>query len=260
MKAETEQRLKQLIRFSIGEPYVGKRLKMRSVSRAMPPSDGGAWPRRILDFGTEDATFVYWLADRYPDAIVSAVDLDDDAMTTCRDLIPTKHAGRVFFLTDPLSGFLDETISMITAFDVLEHIEDDSETLAEFARILEPNGELFLHVPRDQWTDANGSVVKLPDSDAWKVNAGHVRTGYSPESLVQMVTDAGLEVVDTELWVRRWGVRAFSVYDRFEHPPVARFLTLPFTDIASVLDRRRPRDEGNTVWLRARKPADHMRR
>lgn len=260
MKAETEQRLKQLIRFSIGEPYVGKRLKLRSVSRAMPASDGGAWPRRILDFGTEDATFVYWLADRYPDAIVSGIDLDDDAMATCRDLIPATYARRVSFLTDALAEFLDETISMITAFDVLEHIEDDRDTLAEFARILEPNGELFLHVPRDQWTSSDGSVVRVPDLDAWQVNAGHVRTGYSPETLVRMVTGAGLEVVDTDLWVRRWGVRAFSVYDRFEHPSIARFLTLPFTDIASVLDRRRPSDEGNTVWLRARKPADHMRR
>jgi hypothetical protein len=36
MNAQSEQRLKQILRASIGEPYVGKRLKVRNVSRAMP--------------------------------------------------------------------------------------------------------------------------------------------------------------------------------------------------------------------------------
>jgi 2-polyprenyl-3-methyl-5-hydroxy-6-metoxy-1,4-benzoquinol methylase len=255
MNAQSEQRLKQILRASIGEPYVGKRLKVRNVSRAMPMPTEDGWPRRILDFGAEDATFVYWLADRYPNAVISAVDLDQAAMDVCRDLIPAKYAGRVDFVTDLLPDFLDATASMIVAFDVLEHIEDDRAILAEFVRILEPNGELFIHVPRDQWMDEHGIVTRIPDSEAWTINAGHVRTGYSAERLTEMVADTGLEVVETDMWVRRWGTRAFTFYSRVEDPPVARILSIPFTDLAAVLDRRRPSDEGNTVWLRARKPA-----
>jgi hypothetical protein len=49
-------------------------------------------------------------------------------------------------------------------------------------------------------------------------------------------------------------VRAFSLYMRVERFVPLRLLTIPFTDLAAVLDRRRPADEGNTVWLHARRP------
>jgi 2-polyprenyl-3-methyl-5-hydroxy-6-metoxy-1,4-benzoquinol methylase len=254
VRVTTEQRVKQALRCTIGEPYVGKRLKLRRMARAMPVGAVDEGPMRILDFGTEDATFVYWLADRYPTASVTAIDLDTQAMAICQSLRPSSYATRVEFVATRIEELPSGSFDLITAFDVLEHIDDDGVALTELARVLDRGGDLLIHVPRDQWMDAAGRVERVADADAWQINPGHVRMGYSPERLRDLVRAAGLDVVDIDLWVRRWGVRAHRFYARLEHPAVLRALTVPFTDLAAALDRRRPVDEGNTVWIRARKP------
>lgn len=165
----TEQRMKQLVRRVVGEPYVGKRLKLRSASRALDRLRLS--PRRILDAGSEDATFVYWLADRFPNATVLGVDIDDTAISTCRDNRPTRYDQRVDFLATSFAELPEASFDLVTAFDVLEHIPDDSAALRDLHRAMEPGATLLVHVPRDQWTDRHGRVTRIPDKEAWRINA-----------------------------------------------------------------------------------------
>src|SRR4051812_12790621 len=88
-RSVAKQRAKQLVRRVIGEPYVGKRLKMRRLGHVLPELN--LRPSNILDAGTEDATFVYWLADRYPTARVTAVDIDATAIEACRAARPAAY-------------------------------------------------------------------------------------------------------------------------------------------------------------------------
>ncbi len=249
--AVIKQHLKQAVRRSIGEPYVGKRLKLRSVSRELRRM--ALKPSSILDAGAEDATFVYWLADRFPSATVTATDIDAAAMQVCETARPERYASSVRFRAGTFDDLPPESYDLVTAFDVLEHIEDDRQALADLFRALKPDGTLLVHVPRDQWRRSDGVIERVPDDEAWRVNPGHVRFGYSPDGLAELVRTAGFEVLDTQTWVRQWGVRAFSFYARVERVVPLRLVSVPFTDIAALLDRRRPADEGNTVWLRARR-------
>lgn len=247
-----KQRAKQVVRRVIGEPYVGKRLKLRNLERVMPGLDLD--PKDILDAGAEDATFVYWLADRYPDARVTAVDIDADAIRACVAACPRAYADRVSFRTALFADLADGTYDLITAFDVLEHIDDDAGAVRELFRSLTPGGTLLVHVPRDVFTHLDGRREVVPASEAWRINPGHVRMGYSPEGLASLLGDAGFDVVDVQVWMRHWGVRAHGFYARVEPIVPLRLVTIPVTDVAAVLDRRRPESEGNTVFVHARKP------
>ena len=51
----------------------------------------------------------------------------------------------------PASPFLDESFDCITAFDALEHIEDDVGTLREIHRMLKPGGILIASGPSYGW-------------------------------------------------------------------------------------------------------------
>ncbi|SNT36361.1 Methyltransferase domain-containing protein [Asanoa hainanensis] len=81
-------------------------------------------------------------------------------------------------------------LDLVTAFDVLEHIDEDHEATAEIFRVLRPGGTLLVAVPAD---------MKL--WSAHDVAVGHVRR-YDREGLRAVVEKAGL-VVD-ELW--SWNV------------------------------------------------------
>lgn len=251
-RRSAKQRVKQVVRRTVGEPYVGKRLKLRSLNQVMPSLD--LEPRSILDAGTEDATFAYWLADRFPSAVVSAVDIDQAAIQACESARPSAYESRVSFRACRFSEIQAESFDLITAFDVLEHIDDDVGALGDLFRALEPGGTLLVHVPRDVWTHRDGRQEVVPDSEAYRINPGHVRMGYSPERLTTLLDDAGFEVADVQLWLRHWGVVAHEVYARVEPVVPLRIATIPITDLASMLDRRRPEAEGNTVFIRAIKP------
>jgi SAM-dependent methyltransferase len=251
-RALAKQRAKQFVRRAIGEPYVGKRLKLRSVNRTLDRLS--LQPATVLDAGTEDATFVYWLTDRYPTATVTAVDIDTDAIAACLAARPTSYASRVLFDTTTFAQLPPDSFDLITTFDVLEHIQDDHAAVASLARALRPGGTLLVHVPRDRWTTWSGTVQRVPGEEAWRINPGHVRMGYSPESMRDLLAGAGLDVEQTETWLGRWGVLAHAVYTRLEHPTVLRLLSIPVTDMCAFLDARHPRPAGNTVFARAVKP------
>jgi SAM-dependent methyltransferase len=252
-RGNAKQYAKQALRRTVGEPYVGKRLKLRRLPRVMKTL---GTPRSILDAGAEDATFVYWLADRYPEAQVTAVDIDEAAVAACLEARPAKYADRVHFRVSYFADLQHESFDLVTAFDVLEHIDDDLGAARDLYAALRPGGTLLVHVPRDRWLTRDGTVHRFRDEDAWQINPGHVRMGYSPEGMRALLTQAGFRVLDVQTWVGRWGTLAHSVYSRLEHPAPLRALTLPVTDVCSWLDARRPDMEGNTVFARAEKPTE----
>jgi SAM-dependent methyltransferase len=251
-RALLRQRAKQAIRRTLGEPYVGKRLKLRRLDGIMPHL--ALRPSAVLDAGTEDATFVYWLADLYPEATVTAVDIDREAIAACIAARPDAYDPRVEFRVATFAGLEHDRFDLITVLDVLEHIPDDAAAVADLTRALAPGGTILVHVPRDQWTTREGEVHRVPDAEAWRINPGHVRQGYSPEAMRQLLTNAGLTVEDVQVWLGRWGTLAHSIYAKLEHPAPLRLLSVPITDICSLLDRRRPTPDGNTVFARAVKP------
>lgn len=247
-----KQRVKQFVRRTIGEPYVGKRVKLRRLERALPDLD--LQPVQILDAGCEDAAFTYWLADRWPHAHVTGVDVDAKAIDACNAATPVAYAHRVKFCATAFQNLASSRYDLVVAFDVLEHIDDDAAAVRELARCLRPGGHLLVHVPRDRWIDAHGRATWVPDEAAWKINAGHVRMGYSPAALAEVIRGAELEPSYSAVWLQRWAVRAHWLYACVERVLPLRLLSIPFADLAARLDERRPPEEGNTVFLVAHKP------
>jgi SAM-dependent methyltransferase len=83
-------------------------------------------------------------------------------------------------VSDP--AFPAGQFDLIALLDVLEHVEDDSALLVELAARLAPGGSLLVSVP--MWPELYGEGDRM---------AGHFRR-YTPESLLEAVREAGLEL------------------------------------------------------------------
>jgi SAM-dependent methyltransferase len=77
---------------------------------------------------------------------------------------------------------------LVTAFDILEHIEEDYLAAAEIARVLRPGGTALIAVPCDMalWSAHDDEV-------------GHVRR-YNRSGLVSLIQKAGLTVEEVWSW------------------------------------------------------------
>jgi SAM-dependent methyltransferase len=154
--------------------FLGRRqLFLRLLERRLP-SDGR--PARILDFGCGTGA---WLADLERFGTVSAVDADPSAVAFCHE-----RGRREVQLVGPGARlpFPDDTFDLVTALDVIEHIDDDVAALAELRRVLRPGGLLLVAVPAFMF------LWGLQDE------VSHHHRRYTARTLRRALAGAGLRV------------------------------------------------------------------
>lgn len=136
------------------------------------------------------------------------------------------QSGQTIPLHADISAEWNQSFDALLAFDVLEHIEHDSDALMQWHNWLAPNGTLLLSVPAHMrmWTAG----------DDW---AGHFRR-YERESLLQLLREAGFE---PELF-ECYGFPLTNLSERVGSRTYAKRIH----DTGSEEDRRRNNDRSGT--------------
>ncbi len=96
---------------------------------------------QVLDVGSADGPSVRFIEDRLgASGKKTAMDIEseglreDDILGSVED-IPVK----------------DEAFDIVSAFDVIEHVKNESKAFDEIYRVLKPGGWIFVSVPAYQW-------------------------------------------------------------------------------------------------------------
>jgi SAM-dependent methyltransferase len=141
-------------------------------------------PKRILELGCGQGGFGARLAAV---ADYTGVEPDETSWQVARDRI-TPLGGTVLH-GDHRDIADDSGFDLVCAFEVLEHIGEDTATLAEWVPLARPGGHVLLSVPADP--ERFGASDRM---------VGHYRR-YTEEQLARVMADAGC--VDVRL--RRYG-------------------------------------------------------
>lgn len=122
----------------------------------------------VLDFGSGKGSLVFFLAPRGPKS-VTGVELHAPSVDESRaraltldlpEQVPVRfEVGRTDRIPVP-----DNSADVLCAFDVVEHVMDPSQIIAEWARVLRPGGTVLLEwCPwRSPWAPHMESLVPLP--------------------------------------------------------------------------------------------------
>lgn len=95
---------------------------------------------RILDVGCGTGANLLMLSE-YGEA--EGVDIAEDALAFCRE----RGLDKVRLGAGEELPYEDGTFDLVTAFDVVEHMDDDLAGLREMRRVLRPGGRVLLFVP-----------------------------------------------------------------------------------------------------------------
>jgi SAM-dependent methyltransferase len=151
--------------------FRGRRAIFRDLLR-----DVGLGARsRILDIGFGTGSMLTFLGDY---GTVFGMDMSVDAIRFART-----RCARPMLLGDitqvPVrTGAYD----LVTAFDIIEHVDDDRAALAELRRVCRPGGHALLTVPAFQFLWGNQDVIS------------HHKRRYTAHELRTRVEDAGFRV------------------------------------------------------------------
>lgn len=226
--------------------YAGKRQLVRGwIDRCNP----GKRRLRILDCGAGTGCFAEELAKVHE---VHVLDDHEESLRILRTKFPAAQvhcleaAGRL--------PFEDASFDVITALDVLEHIEHDDAALAEMHRVLRPGGVMVATVPASMrlWSD-------------WDVSLHHFRR-YDRRMLAALFAKQGhwqtiwLNYTNFAIFPAAWLVRrcsAFRSKQRHEDsiPPAWINSMLQWIFVAQGMTRLRV-PFGVSLICISRKPAE----
>jgi len=192
---------------------------------------------RVLDMGCGAGRHAFEAFRRGADVV--AFDRDGDELAAVLELFGAmREAGEVpagaeadIKQGDALSlPFPDGEFDRVVAAEVLEHIPDDTDAMAELARVLRPGGTMAVTVPR--WLPER---VCWALSDAYhEVEGGHVRI-YTRDVLEQRLRDVGLVVEGRDhvhgLHAPYWWLKCAVGVDDDQHPLVKAYHRLLVWDI-----------------------------
>jgi SAM-dependent methyltransferase len=107
----------------------------------------GVSGKRVLDAGCGSGYYSAWLAER--GAEVVGIDASEEMVAEAADRYGDVAEFRVADLREPLDAaaddvFADESFDLVVSQLALEHVEDWTTPMSEFARVLNPGGRLVI--------------------------------------------------------------------------------------------------------------------
>ncbi len=153
--------------------------------------------KTLLDIGSASGFFLEAASQRGWNVI--GLELTDSAVEFSR-----ARGNDVRKQTLEESNFSKESFSVITLFDVLEHLSDPIETLRNIWSLLKPGGLVYIYVPN--W---NSAARLLSGQNAHFIWPTHHLTYFTPSTIskafkvagfeIELVETQGLDIVDW-LW------------------------------------------------------------
>ena len=189
-------------------------LRWDTVRRLLPPGRG----MQVLEVGCGQGAVGVRLA---ADHDYLGLEPDLGSCKTARERLAALGRGEV------RQGSVDlvepgRTFDLVVSFEVIEHIEDDRNALAEWVGVLRPGGTMIVSTP--------GYQARYGPMDA---AVGHFRR-YEPAALVAALAEAGLEDVEVVHYAMPLGYAIEAVR----------------TVVARRRERAEPADRGATMGER----------
>ena len=209
-------------------------------------------PSSILDAGCGQGAFTFLCARRFKATSVLGIDIDKTMVY--RNSIIAKRLGYSncsFHCKNVFDMAPQQRFDCILSTDNLEHVENDRDLLTIFFNLLNRGGTLLLHVPHITrhvfcWTRQNFMDIE-----------GHVRPGYTKNSIENLLRDTGFTIRDIQYNYNSFETLfndiSYYITKGREKNRTLYALVFPILLLATKLCAHPPVGMGSSLVIRARR-------
>jgi cyclopropane fatty-acyl-phospholipid synthase-like methyltransferase len=199
----------------------------------------------ILDAGCGYGYYSFYLARKYPSAIIDAWDLDAGMINENRCIQDRLKLKKLNFVHADLTELSKRNeYDMVISIDVLEAIEDDVKVIKNISNALKKGGHFLLHTPRRNHKDMN---------DSWKVERPErVREGYTRDEISQLLKEHGFEIIEVIKTFGTFGMVGNKIDSLLPTRYLKLMLSIPLNCI-NFLDTLTKNKKGQAFLVVARK-------
>jgi dTDP-4-amino-4,6-dideoxygalactose transaminase len=170
-----ESKFAVLARVEDGNPWFDSRNRLIQWALRRYAPDA----RDLLEVGCGTGYVLQGLRRAFPALRVTGLDAGADGLRIAHERVPDA----TLVVGDARRLSYGKAFDVVCAFDVLEHVDDDSAVLMGLRRALRPGGVLLATVPQHAWLWSGADV-----------SAGHHRR-YERKNLVGLIERAGFRVL-----------------------------------------------------------------
>lgn len=214
---------------------------------------------QALDAGAGFGQYTFYLARKFKNMTISAVDIKEEQVKDCNDFFEKVNLKNAkFSLLDLTKLSEKDKYNLILSVDVMEHILEDDQVFKNFHNALQSGGYLLISTP----SDLGGSDA---DEDHDSFIDEHVRDGYNKDAIEQQLKNAGFSEVQSQYSYGFWGHLSWILSMKvpitmlswtkwlFLFLPFWYSLTFPFALIFNVLDVNFSNKKGTGLIVLAKK-------
>jgi ubiquinone/menaquinone biosynthesis C-methylase UbiE len=153
----------------------------------------GIEPRQILDAGCGTGDHTIYLAQRFPNAAVVGVDIDEQRVARNRKNAELLGIRNVTFEVQDLTALpWRDRFDLVVSIDVLEHITEQQRAIESLFGSLRKGGRFFFHLPTIRQKPVPFSS-HLTDFQAW-AEKEHIADDRTAEEFIAVVRNSGFAI------------------------------------------------------------------
>ena len=208
----------------------------------------------ILDAGSGYGQYTYFMAKNMTPAIIDAIDVKEDWVSDCKEFFASKNYANVTFSIGDLTKLnVENRYDLIVCVDVMEHIVEDEQVFANYAKALRKGGFVVINTP----SIFGGSDVHDDEDESFI--GEHARDGYSHTDLEEKLSRQGLKTYQYKYTYGFWGDKAWRLGIKYPIMlaniskllililPVYFLVTFLFTFIMMEIDYRSKNEVGSGI-------------
>jgi SAM-dependent methyltransferase len=161
---------------------------------------------QIFDAGMGFGQYTYFMAKRYPNSKIVAVDVKDEQVQDCKFFFSEcKLANVDFKIADLTKIDYENVFDFILCVDVMEHIVEDELVFRHFSNALKKGGRVLINTP----STFGGSDAHSEEDDSFIEE--HARLGYSKEDIKGKLERSGMKVTDFKYTYGKFGTISWRI-------------------------------------------------